>query len=269
MFVSIKAIIKGICLALMALLVTVLQLSYFTLFFWQKNKAYWIFPSLFHKVACFVIGLKIDIEGEDARKNNPDAAILYASNHTSYVDIVAIGSRLKGMFVAKSDIAGWPIFGFLAKLQGTIFVERRPNAARKQKEMLSEFVKDGYNLTIFPEGTTSLGVDVLPFKSSLFGAFIETSEDNDIYVQPVCLTYTHLDGKALDAQTRELVSWYREEDSLIPHLSRFLKHGKMRAKLSYMPPIKLSKDLSRKEIASQTFAIIREKNSSQLRLPAQ
>ncbi|MBK66851.1 MAG: 1-acyl-sn-glycerol-3-phosphate acyltransferase [Rickettsiales bacterium] len=259
------ASLKALLIALSALIVTVLQLSYFTLFFWSDNKKIWFFPSLFHKTACKIVGIKVEFEGEDFGKIHKNKPLLYASNHTSYLDIVVIGSWVKGMFVAKSDIASWPIFGFLAKLQGTIFVERRPSAAKKQKEELENYVAKGSHLVIFPEGTTSLGTDVLPFKSSLFGAFMGENTDKDVYIQPISLTYTHMDGTPLDDERREIIAWYREDESMIPHLWRFLRHGKMKAKLTFSDPIKIENNADRKELAQISWQAVQMTNANSIK----
>lgn len=262
---SILAAIKALLIALSALLVTVLQTIYYLFFFWNTDKYVWFFPSLFHKLACLITGIKTSFHGDNFGKTHKGKPLLYASNHTTYLDIVVIGSWLRGMFVAKSDIAGWPVFGFLAKLQGTIFVERRPSAARKQKDVLKEYVNKGAHLVIFPEGTTTLGTDVLKFKSSLFGAFMpDESKEETIYIQPMAVTYTHMDGSVLNDETREILAWYRDDESLIPHLWRFLKHGKIKVTISFADPIAIQKTDDRKDLAQQSWHAVLKLNKKNL-----
>lgn len=250
---SLIAFIKVMIIALAAFSVAVLQPFLMLCFFWKEKEPVWFLPHVFHTIACFVTKTTIEVKGEDAYKQYKDATILYASNHTSYLDIIVIGSWLKGFFVAKSDIASWPVFGFLAKLQGTIFVERRPSAAKGQKEMLLDYARRGEHLLIFPEGTTTNGVDVYPFKSSLFGAFIDPSIERDVIVQPICLSYTHIDGHVIEGEERDEVSWYKEEHELMPHLWDFLKHKSVKVTLTYLAPIPLNKQANRKQIANTCF----------------
>ncbi len=250
---SIAACFKILVIAFMALSVALLQPFMLLVFFWKEKKPVWFFPHIFHRVACLVTGVKLIRHGRDTYLDNKNATILYASNHTSYLDIIVIGSWLRGFFVAKSDIAGWPVFGFLARLQGTIFVERRPSAAKGQKEMLLNYVRRGENLLIFPEGTTTNGIDVYPFKSSLFGAFMDDSIKKDVIIQPVSLSYTHLNGAVIKGEERDLVSWYKDEHELMPHLWAFLKHKHLEVHLTYLDPIKVKAEHNRKDLANQCF----------------
>ena len=92
------------------------------------------------------------------------------SNHVSYTDITVLGSLIAGSFIAKAEVAGWPLFGWLAKLQRTVFVDRRVRSTRSQRDAMTERLAVGDALILFPEGTSSDGNRVLPFKSALFSA---------------------------------------------------------------------------------------------------
>ena len=91
---------------------------------------------------------------------------LFAANHTSYMDIAVLGAILPASFVAKKEIAAWPVFGFLARLQRTVFVERKARHAKVQSDLISTRLAALDNLILFPEGTSGDGIRVLDFKSA-------------------------------------------------------------------------------------------------------
>ena len=93
---------------------------------------------------------------------------LYVVNHTSYLDIPILGSIIPSAFVSKAEVADWPFFGILAKLQQTVFIERRASRVGEQRNQLRQHLEKGESLILFPEGTSSIGLTALPFKSSFF-----------------------------------------------------------------------------------------------------
>lgn len=228
--------------------------------FW-KNKPYWMLPKLWYKVASRILGMKVIKTGKDIGRSQKKAGVIYTSNHVSYLDILVHGSWMNGLFVAKSDIASWPIFGFLAKLQGVFFVERRPSAAKEQKEKLEHYLFNGVRLMMFPEGTTSNGWEVKPFKSSLFGAAIseDTDHKREIYVQPVSIAYTHLDGKKINHTSSEFVAWYGDAE-LIPHLWELFHHRKIVCHLHFHEALRV-RDFGddRKSLAHACEIAVRQK----------
>ena len=133
---------------------------------------------------------------------------LFASNHVSYTDITVLGSLIVGSFVAKSEVAGWPLFGWLAKLQRTVFVDRRVRSTASQRDAMTSRLAAGDALILFPEGTSGDGNRVLPFKSALFGAAEKMQQIEPIPVQPVSIAYTRLDGIPLGRLLRPFFAWY-------------------------------------------------------------
>ena len=137
---------------------------------------------------------------------------LFVSNHVSYLDVTAIGSVVDGSFVSRADVRDWLIFGFLSRLQKTVFIERRPRYARQQLLELSGRLGSGDRLILFPEGTSSDGNMILPFKSTLF-AVAETQVDGrSIPVRPISIAYTRLDGLPLGRLLRPIYAWYGDMD---------------------------------------------------------
>ncbi|HOO82227.1 MAG TPA: lysophospholipid acyltransferase family protein [Alphaproteobacteria bacterium] len=154
-----------------------------------------------------------------------DSQVIYVSNHISYLDIPALASVIcYGSFVAKKDVASWPVFGYLSKLQQTAFVSRSREDARKGANALAEMLKDGKNLIIFPEGTSTDGREVVPFKSSLFSIMLQKDAQN-LVIQPVSIEVVSSNGRAPKTQEeRDLYAWHRDMDTELPeHLWRFAK----------------------------------------------
>ena len=100
---------------------------------------------------------------------------LIVSNHLSYLDILAISSVIPAIFVSKAEVHHWPVFGKLTDIAGTVYVDRtRKSGTRKANEGIMRALKEGMRVVIFPEGTSSDGVDVLPFYPSLFEPAVES-----------------------------------------------------------------------------------------------
>ena len=206
-------------------------------------------PMLHHRLCCKAMGFRLRVIGEmEARR-----PVLFVSNHTSYLDIPLIGGIVPGCFIAKAEVGQWPFFGFLAKLQRTVFVDRRRSAARKQSAELQERVAGGDNLILFPEGTSNDGNRVLPFKSSLFAVAAMEAEGSDgqkrpMMVQPVSIAYRALDGMPMGRHLRPYFAWYGDMD-LVPHLVEALSLGMVDVEITFQEPVRLDEFESRKALA--------------------
>ena len=127
---------------------------------------------------------------------------MFVCNHISYLDILVLGSKVNAIFVAKSEIDTWPLINRFTSVGKTIFVSRKDKKAIKDQMMLIEkSLKDNYGVILFPEGTSSDGLSVLPFKSSLLG-IIEKENMMDYSLQPISLSYNKLDGIPVDLKYR-------------------------------------------------------------------
>jgi lyso-ornithine lipid O-acyltransferase len=199
-------------------------------------------PRFYHRHCCRILGFDVRQIGE------PVAArpVLFAANHISYTDITVLGSLIPGSFVAKSEIAGWPFFGWLAKLQRSVFVDRQVRSTAQQRDAIAERLAAGDALILFPEGTSGDGNFVLPFKSALFSVVF--NKDQPIAVQPVSLAYTRLDGLPIGRRLRPFFAWYGDMD-LGPHLWRLIGLGKIEAVVAFHPPVMVSDFASRKALA--------------------
>lgn len=196
----------------------------------------------FHRGCCYLFNLRCHVTGEVSQQR----PTLFLSNHVSYLDVFVLGQFTPAFFIAKSEVAGWPILGWLAKAQNTLFFERKGNKVRHQLGIMSEHFDREGNLILFPEGTSTEGEHIEPFKSSLMQS-VETSK-NDVLIQPVTLAYTHYNQQPMSREIRDQYAWYAK----MPFASHFfnaLGLQKADVTLIYHTPVKLSDFASRKECA--------------------
>ena len=172
----------------------------------------------------------------------PSSGLLVA-NHLSYLDILLLSSLTPCVFVAKSEVRAWPIFGWFARMAGTIFVNRsnRRDAARAGEEIRAA-LRDGALVVVFPEGTSTDGATVLPFKSSLLEGVI----GERVPVSVAALRYELPDGDA----GAEVCYW--GEHTLLPHLLNLMTRRAVRASVTFSPVPNTWRD--RKKLTMQLHA---------------
>jgi lyso-ornithine lipid O-acyltransferase len=174
------------------------------------------FPRWYHVQCLKIFGIKLVVQGQPSAA----APVLFVSNHSSYLDIPVLGSLLLGHFVAKREVAGWPLFGYLAKLSRTLFIDRRVSKVADGQSQLLERLKAGDNLILFPEGTSSDGVRVLPFRRALFQAVLDQAGALPVTLQPVTVFCSGIDGAVADRFAKQQYAWFGDMD-LLPHLWAF------------------------------------------------
>lgn len=136
------------------------------------------------RICLFAVGLRLRVEG----RRMPHGGALVA-NHASWIDIFTLLGPGRVIFVSKAEVRAWPVIGFVAAVCGTMFIERRPQAAKAQLEEMRARIAGGQLLCFFPEGTSSDGLRVLPFKSTLFAALCAPELRETVWVQPVTVVY--------------------------------------------------------------------------------
>ena len=203
------------------------------------------------KLALWFCGIRLETHGELANSAN-----VFAVNHVSWIDIIAIQSRINVVFVAKSEVKHWPIFGFLAGLADTLFFDRRVMAAKNQQKYLLNCIRKGNKICFFPEGTSSDGSEVLPFKSTLFQVFINSDSSNSesFWLQPITLFF-----QAEKQYPKDFYAWWNEMN-LASHMFKVLalsRSGKLH--LYFHEPINTFCELDRKILSSQVESVIRSK----------
>lgn len=208
-------------------------------------------PMWYHRICCRILGIRLEVFGRRARER----PALYVANHTSYLDIAIYGALIPGSFVAKSEIAEWPLFGLLAKLQRSVFVDRRMRTSRLQASELGRRLQARDSMILFPEGTSNDGTRVYPFKSALLTVAELETGGRPLTVQPVSLTYSRLDGIPIGRHLRPFFAWYGDME-LFPHLRQLLRLGRLTVTVSFHEPVTIKEFASRKELAEYCYQVI-------------
>lgn len=213
----------------------------------------WI-PWLFHRIALAVMGIKVKVSGTPAAQR----PLLLVSNHASWLDIPVLTSVLPVIFIAKSEIARWPLFGLFAKLQRSVFVDRaRRHATGDVNRQIAGRLAEGDPVVLFGEGTASDGNQVLPFRSALLGALREALGNGGRgFVQPVSIAYTRLHGVPMGRQHRHLATFYGDMD-LLSHLKGVLREGAIDVVVTFGPPFEVDPAADRKSLARSTEDAVR------------
>lgn len=208
-------------------------------------------PVLYHRLCTRVLGIRLNVHGALSRQR----PTLFVANHSSYLDIIVLGGLIDGSFVAKSEVRTWPFFGLLARLQRTVFVDRRPAAVSTHKSAILDRLQCGDNLVLFPEGTSSDGNRTLPFKSALFSVAQTRISDQPIAVQPVSITATALDGIPLGRWLRPVYAWYGDMD-LMPHIWNVARAGRLSVSVIFHPIATVEETGSRKALAESCWKAV-------------
>jgi len=209
------------------------------------------FPVWYHRRCCRLLGFRVVRRGKPV----PDGPVLFVSNHCSYLDITVLGSLVPASFVAKTEVGQWPLFGALAKLQRSVFVDRQSFRAVKQRDEMSARLEAGDSLILFPEGTSSDGNRVLPFKSSLLSVAELEPGGQPLTVQPVSIAYTMLDGLPMGRYLRPFFAWYGDMD-LVSHLWQWAGLGRLTVVVRFHEPVTLARFSSRKALSEHCYVVI-------------
>lgn len=192
----------------------------------------------------YIVGLELHTYGQAHR----DGAVLYIANHVSYLDIIVLGMMVDAVFVAKHDVAEWPLFGRLARMRQCIFVTRKAINVRGEVEMIRSQLASGRSVILFPEGTTGCGGKLLPFKSALLGAVDGLPQ---VRIQPVTIAYPDL----LRGGADESLAWYGEM-AMFPHLWSVLGRASAPARMHFHPALSAHEFPDRKALADACRAYI-------------
>jgi 1-acyl-sn-glycerol-3-phosphate acyltransferase len=222
-------------------------------------------PVFYHRVMCALLGVRVRVIGKPMHAH----PLLIVANHASWLDISVITSAAPVVFVAKREIASWPFFGLLAKLQRSVFVDRERRA--KTGEVNAEIAQrlaEGDPVVLFGEGTSSDGNRVLPFRTALIGAardaLAAAEHVQQVWIQPLSLAYVNFQGLPMGRQRRPLAAWYGDMD-LVPHLSGVCKRGAFDVVLTWGEPVAYSGETDRKALAKQLESSVRDLTVAALR----
>lgn len=257
----IRFVLALLCVAVLTLLLAPFQLIALAFGLRLQRRI----PLLFHRAFCALAGVRI----REIGTRTPTTPALILANHVSWLDICIIGALGPVAFVAKSEVATWPVFGWLARLQRTIFIDRK---ARHQTGAATREIGDrmlgGDAVVLFAEGTSSDGVRILPFRSALIGAVHhalgESAHHKVITVQPLSLAYVGFGGLPVGRALRENVAWYGDID-LVPHFIGILAAGATDVVVTWGEAIAYDVSADRKQIARHAEQAVRRMTSAALR----
>jgi len=186
------------------------------------------------------------------------------ANHSSWLDIFALNARKRIYFVSKAEVAKWPGIGWLARATGTVFIERSRKKAKEQTQLLEQRLKADHKLLFFPEGTSTDGTRVLPFKTTLFAAFFNDHLREFMMVQPVSVAYSPPQG-----EPDRFYGWWGDMN-FAPHLLKtmsVLRQGSV--ELTYHAPVRVADFASRKSLAAYCETTIRHGHARLRNAPEQ
>lgn len=196
------------------------------------------------RLICSILGLRI-VSRHPSGLSPTQRGFFVVSNHISYLDIVVLAATLPAAFLSKHEVRGWPLLGWLATLAGTVYVDRAAKrSALGALEDIEERLSHGVNVIVFPEGTTSDGCQVLPFKSTFFDLPARLM----IPVLPVAVRYLSVDGDLLSAQTCSPVAWCGDAP-LGPSVWRVLGMQRIEVRVTGSLPIVAESGSDRKALA--------------------
>jgi len=216
-----------------------------------------VVPVLFHKGVLLLFGVRVHLMGSVT----PNRPLMFVCNHVSWLDIVVLSSVVPVSFVAKAEMASWPLLGWLAKIQRTIFVVREARrSSGQQADQIAERLAAHEIMILFPEATTTDGNALAPFKTPLFEAAkraIHRADLDHATIQPVALDYTRLAGLPIGRADRPHVAWPGEvglAESLIP----LVRSGALDVHVHLGSPVLMYEDSNRKHVAAETGKAIRD-----------
>ncbi|HZF34257.1 MAG TPA: lysophospholipid acyltransferase family protein [Candidatus Angelobacter sp.] len=218
-----------------------------------------IIPMVYHRLCCWLLDIHIEIRGNMSTAR----PTLFVCNHTSYLDISVLGSIITGSFIAKAEVADWPVFGYLSRLQRTVFIDRqRRTTTHHQRDQLAQRLDEGDNLILFPEGTSNDGNRTLPFRSALFGVAERKGESGraeplPLAIQPVSLAYVRLNGMPIGRSLRPFLAWYGDME-LLGHLWHVAGLGRITVAVEFHPPVTLAQFGSRKALSEHCQRAVAE-----------
>lgn len=206
------------------------------------------FPRFYGRTICWLIGLRLRVIG----RPSGSPRTLYVANHSSWLDILVLGATLEARFVSKSEVGNWPLIGWVAKLGRTVFVSRTRGRTGAEAQEMRTRMEAGDSLILFPEGTTSDGARVLPFRSSFFSVASAAEQ-----VQPVTLVYDRLGGLPVGRRDRPLFAWYGDMQTA-SHAWRLLRRTGTRVTVVLHAPFPPETVPDRKLLAARAGRAVSE-----------
>lgn len=203
---------------------------------------------LFSTIALRVFGVTVNVLNRDRLVKNE--RMLIVANHMSYLDILVLASIRPTLFVTSKEVQKQFFAGFMAACGGSLFIDRiRKRAMHTEIDQLANTIAAGNTVTLFPEGTSSDGSAVLPFRSS----YLTAAQRAGVTILPVCICYTAVNNEPFSQANRDAVCYYGNM-SLLPHLFRFLRQKSVTVTVTALAPEISPAAQTRKELSTALHA---------------
>jgi len=245
-----RAVRRGVSILLWTLPMAGLQAAMLLL----PGRGKVVVARLYWASLCRLMGMQVRIIGIPARRLD-GRPVVFASNHSSWLDILTLGGTLEGCFVAKQEVGSWPLISTIAHLGRTVFVSRRASNTGQERDGMRARLDAGDSLILFPEGTSSDGSRVLPFRSVFFSVVEDRAGSPRPVVQPVSVVYDQLAGLPMGRASRPVFAWYGDMD-LASHFWRLAQHRGLRATVLLHPPVDPAAYPDRKALALAVQATV-------------
>jgi 1-acyl-sn-glycerol-3-phosphate acyltransferase len=229
---------------------------------WLAHRCGWrlagLVPVFFHRMVGRILRLRIRYYGVPSVRRPQ----LIVPNHVSWLDILVVGAHQPVCFLAKQEVAAWPVFGALARLTGAVFVDRsRRMAVRAVNQKIAQRMAAGDRVVLFAEATTGDGNRILKFHSAHFEAarlaLPQSAHAASTVLQPVAISYVRREGLPLAWSERASVAWYGDMD-LVPHVWALLKAGSVECEVQFGTPIPFLLETDRKAAARRVGEAVRQ-----------
>jgi len=243
----VRTIFKG--LGIVALILSYITTSFFIRLIplrdRKKRLLLIINSSFFAKQALPVLGMDVTVKGREKLPARGKIRLI-VSNHVSSLDILVLLSLIPSVFVTSVELKHRLLTGMIARCGGSIFVERRSVASlRKEISEISRVLKEGCTVVVFPEGTTSNGERVMPFKNSLLDAAAKTA----VKILPLCVRYRKVNSEEITAQNRDSV-FYHGGVTFVKHALQVLSLKSIEVEVVALETIPVHGQISRKQLAA-------------------
>ena len=211
------------------------------------------FPHLYFRTVTRLMGIRIEVNGEPVFGK----PCLYVANHLSWLDIIILSAVRPMCFIAKKELARCPLFGILATVGRTLYIdrERRHDVRNSHAAMQRRFAACEI-ITLFPEGTSSDGNRVLPFRSALMGAAEMEVNGTPVSVQPVTIAYTGIHGVPIGRVRRPIFAWYGNMH-LLSHVLGIGRVGPFETRVTFHPETTVREHGGRKQLSAHCEKMIR------------
>ncbi|MBN8927523.1 MAG: 1-acyl-sn-glycerol-3-phosphate acyltransferase [Rhodospirillales bacterium] len=212
------------------------------------------FPRVYWFVFTRLLGIRVRVIGALATERH-GRPVMFVSNHSSWVDIPVLGGVLDAAFVAKGEVGTWPVISTIARLGRTVFVSRQRGSTVRERDTMRGRFAGGDNMILFPEGTSSDGSRVLPFRSAFFAAAEPPPGGQAPLIQPVSVVYDRIGGLPAGRASRPVFAWYGDMD-IATHFWRLAQQSGLRATVLLHAPLDPARFADRKALSQAVWRTV-------------